>query len=111
MNRTERILIKVGVLVGIPVLAFAGLFLGNPHPASTQAVDTPTPTANASMTPPTSNSNIQSYEDLLARQLNVSVDQLRNAEAQARGQYFDQLVNAGVLNQSQGAALKDVTAQ
>ena len=106
MNRTQRIFLKFGVLVGIPVIAFAGLLLGAAPDATTQSVNPSATPAAGATTPAVNPTGLKSYDDLLAGRLHVTVDQLRAAEAQARDQYFDQLVGAGILNPSQAAALK-----
>ncbi len=50
--------------------------------------------------------NASRFQELLAQQLGISLDQLKNAETNARNQYADELAAAGTITADQAAKIK-----
>ncbi len=123
-TRTARWLLPVGAVIAGGALVLSGGLISAQAPSPT---DTPSP----SNTPGSTNSpdstptlvvpgatpestpgnvqsppNVKSYDELLADQLGITVEKLRDAETGARDQYFDQLVKSGDLTAEQAASLK-----
>jgi predicted DNA-binding protein YlxM (UPF0122 family) len=85
-------------VVAVALMASAGLTSAQ---TPTPAPGTPTPGT------PTPVNGTQSYEEILADELDVSVNELRSASEQARDRYLDQLVDAGDLTENQADYIRD----
>jgi predicted DNA-binding protein YlxM (UPF0122 family) len=94
----------VGGIVAASVIFFSGGLTSaqTPEPGATGS------TGSTGSTGPTGSTAAAapSYDDLLAEELGVSVDELRAAQATARDRYLDGLVTAGDLTAEQAANLK-----
>ena len=107
MNQTNRkdarwLLLAAGGVCAAAVLALSGGFTSAQTPDSTP---TPPTDSTPGQTPGTT-SGTPTYEDLLAEELDIGVEELRQAQSTARDRYFDALVDSGALTQEQAANLK-----
>lgn len=77
------------------------------------SAQSPTPGAPESSTPSTQGTSTTqdlSYDEILAEELGISVEELRAAQSNATERYFDQLVASGDLTPEQAASLKTASA-
>ncbi|HUZ01571.1 MAG TPA: hypothetical protein VMU89_14580, partial [Thermomicrobiaceae bacterium] len=91
---------------GIATLALAGaLFTGTAFAASNSATPTTGSTSTQS-TQSTQTSRFQQFENNLAQNLGISIDQLTSALKKTSDQSVDAAVSAGKITSSQGTTLK-----
>ena len=104
-NRTTRWLalpLVGAIAAGSIILSGSLTSAQTPGPGST---GTPTPEPGATGTPSSSGSG-QSYDAILAEELGIGVEELRDAQSNARDRYFNELVESGDLTQAEAADLK-----
>ena len=101
MNQVRKVrpplLIAGGGIAIAGILAFSGL-TGAQTPQTT-------PSPDSESTPMSGQS--QSYEDYLAEELDVSVEELREASENARDSYVEDLVAEGEMTESQAEAVRE----
>ena len=92
---------------GIATLALAGaLFTGTAFAASNTATPTTGSTSTTTTTQTTQTSRLQQFENRLAQNLGISVDQLTQALKKTSDQSVDAAVTAGKITSAQGTTLK-----